>query len=246
MLRFIFFLSLALNIALGSFMIFFIHSRGGLSYLKKKMHLSAPMPDNSLPKNYYTRTSIFKIMPESKKGVVFLGESVIEGCDWNELFNDAQILNRGIGGDTTDGVLLRLDDIIQLAPEKIFIMLGGNDLYNKHQKNTADDIEKITLKYEEILKRTLEKLPSTKFYILSVIPVNHRWKYVTVTSAEIRQLNKSLEELAMKYHIEYIDLYSRLKTNDNELNLEYTDDGLHLNGKGYLVCKQVLEKYIRN
>ena len=244
MLRFIFILSLVFNVAMGASILYFIHSKGGISYLKEKLHLSCAKVATSLSPGYATRNSIFKIMPKTKNSVVFLGDSIIEGCDWSELFGDSHILNRGIGGDTTSGALLRLNDIIRRAPEKIFILLGGNDLYNNHSRNTASDIKKITLQYEEIIKKIREKRPDTKIFILSVTPVNHHWKYVTVTDAEIRLLNTSLEKLAMKYHVTYIDLYTELKSADNQLNMEYTDDGLHLNGKGYLVCKQVLQKYI--
>lgn len=246
MLRFVIIFSFFLNILMGSFILILIYSKGGVSYLKEKLNPSASNEDTSYSRFYYRKNSIFKIMPASKKGVVFLGDSIIEGCDWNELFGDTRIRNRGIGGDWTEGILLRLDDIIQLAPEKIFIMIGGNDLYRKRKKNTTDNIKNISLKYEEIVKRTIEKLPNTVLYILSVIPVNHQLGYATVTDAEIRQLNTSLEGLAMKYRMTYIDLYSRLKTNDNQLNPEYTDDGLHLNGKGYLVFKTAIQKYVGN
>jgi lysophospholipase L1-like esterase len=248
MLRTFFYISLILNILMGALVIFFIHSKGGISYLKEKLHLTSSEDYTSQTASYSTRNSIYKIMPQSKNGIIFLGDSVIEGIEWNELFSNIRIQNRGIGGDWAGGVLLRLDDIIRLEPEKIFIYLGGNDLYRKHElmnaENTADDIKKITHNYEEILKRILEKRPDTKLFILSVIPVNHEWDYVKNTNAEIQGLNKSLETLAEKHGAKYIDLYSRFKTTDNELNKEYTDDGLHLNGKGYLVFKDVIQNYL--
>ena len=42
------------------------------------------------------------------------------------------VRNRGISGDVTDGVLLRLGELIKYKPTSIFIMIGINDLFNLH------------------------------------------------------------------------------------------------------------------
>ena len=59
---------------------------------------------------------------------LFLGDSLTEYGNWRELFPGLDIKNRGIAGDTTDGVLHRLDGITALSPDKIFLMIGINDL----------------------------------------------------------------------------------------------------------------------
>src|SRR5690242_1419238 len=62
--------------------------------------------------------------------VVFLGDSITQG--WTDLastFADIKIANRGINGDTTRGVLLRLqDDVLALDPAAIVLLIGTNDL----------------------------------------------------------------------------------------------------------------------
>ena len=56
------------------------------------------------------------------------GDSLTEGIDWRELFPDVKILNRGIGGDTSAGVLNRLDEVIGRHPKIVVLMIGANDL----------------------------------------------------------------------------------------------------------------------
>src|SRR5262245_42569936 len=60
--------------------------------------------------------------------VIMLGDSITEKIDWRELFPGVSILNRGIGGDTSAGVLKRLDEVIARHPKIVFLMVGVNDL----------------------------------------------------------------------------------------------------------------------
>jgi lysophospholipase L1-like esterase len=57
-----------------------------------------------------------------------LGDSITEGVAWNELLGISGIANRGIGGDTTEGIIGRLPNIYELNPEMCFIMAGINDI----------------------------------------------------------------------------------------------------------------------
>jgi len=57
--------------------------------------------------------------------VVMVGDSLTDGAEWGELFPGAGIANRGIDGDTTDGVLERMDAILALHPAKAFVMIAS-------------------------------------------------------------------------------------------------------------------------
>ena len=69
---------------------------------------------------YYHMKSVFESLPNGKKEIVFLGNSITEQGRWSEIFNNKHIVNRGIGGDRTDGVLFRLTEVISSKPQKIF------------------------------------------------------------------------------------------------------------------------------
>jgi hypothetical protein len=60
--------------------------------------------------------------------VVMIGDSITHQGHWEDIFPDNKIVNRGVGGDRTDDVLRRIDSIIKLKPNKVFLMLGINDL----------------------------------------------------------------------------------------------------------------------
>jgi lysophospholipase L1-like esterase len=64
--------------------------------------------------------------------IVFLGDSITDFFRVNEFFPGVYVINRGISGDTTDGVLNRLaESVYELSPSKIFLMIGTNDLGNR-------------------------------------------------------------------------------------------------------------------
>jgi len=57
---------------------------------------------------YRSRLALFR-QTAGDAHVVMLGDSITEGADWRELFPDVRILNRGISGDTSDGIVRSLD-----------------------------------------------------------------------------------------------------------------------------------------
>ncbi len=56
---------------------------------------------------------------------VMLGNSITYRINWNELLNRSDIINRGIGSDTTAGFLSRLEYVIAPNPKVVFLMGGG-------------------------------------------------------------------------------------------------------------------------
>jgi len=50
--------------------------------------------------------------------------------------------------------------------------------------------------------------------------------------------------LTEKYKLTYINLFDLFRTENNELNPEFTFEGLHLNGQGYLVWKKAINKCV--
>ena len=77
---------------------------------------------------YYQRATLFEKLPIDSDDIVFLGNSITNGCEWHELFNNPNIKNRGISSDVSMGVYDRLDPIIKGKPAKIFLMIGINDI----------------------------------------------------------------------------------------------------------------------
>lgn len=191
---------------------------------------------------YYQRATLFEKLPVTSSDVIFLGNSITNGAEWSELFRNPHVKNRGISGDIAEGVYDRLGVITEGRPKKIFLLIGINDVA---RGTVADTIVK---RIEKIVRRIKEETPRTKIYIQSLLPVNDQFgKFGGHTSRGnvVLDVNRKLVLLAEKEAVTYIDLYSHFKNeNDEKLNPQYTNDGLHLLGNGYMLWKKIVEKYI--
>jgi len=85
----------------------------------------------------------------------------------------------------------------------------------------------------------IEKIEHVKVYIISITPVlrNHsisNMRYIEWrTNDEIKEINQMLQNHLMKG--EYINVFDLLIDSYGNLNIDYTKDGIHLNGEGYKV-----------
>lgn len=191
---------------------------------------------------YYQRVSLFEKLPTSNKDIIFMGNSITNGGEWFELFNDVRIKNRGINGDICTGVLDRLNSTLKGEPSKIFLMIGINDLA---RGTSPDSIVYLT---KQIIEKIQSDSPNSLVYIQSILPVNDSFvmfKGHTQHKETIAPTNKELEILAKIKGVIFIDLYSHFVTpGTNCLKPEYTNDGLHLMGEGYIKWIEIIKPYI--
>lgn len=193
---------------------------------------------------YYQKATLFEELPVKSNDIVFLGNSITDGCEWSELFGRPHILNRGISGDTTQGILDRLDAVIGGHPAKIFMMIGTNDIAR------GVTVDKVIENIGIIIDRTLAESPSTMLYIQSILPVSARFEMFgghTSKGKEIREANSRLQALAAEKGVVYIDLHTLFaETESGELKSELTNDGLHLKGAGYLLWRDAVAPYLKD
>ncbi len=236
-------LSISLNIVFLFITIFIIFQKGGIYYLKSQIIIMANKKnqDNNLNINSYYKhkKSQFEVLKKSNNAIVFVGDSLTDEGEWVELLGNNHILNRGISGDTTLRILNRIDTIIQTKPKQIFLMVGINDFVNR--KNS---IEEVLSNYKIILEAFQKEIPQTKVFIQSVLPVNNHLAAFFQNNGNIIKFNLKLQELTELFNYQYIDVFSHLADSENQLDAMYTTDGLHLNGKAYLIWKEVLTNHI--
>jgi len=177
---------------------------------------------------YQQEVNLYKIHETEKADIVVLGDSLTYRMKWNEL-SDMPIINRGIDGDTTKGVLYRMDLIYKLHPKKVFIMVGINDIITGHS------IEEVFSNYKKILQSLKEK---------NIIPYVQSTLFTTEDdfNIQVEKLNISLKEYCNSNKIIFIDINEKLAPN-NTLIEDYTYDGVHLNDNAYKVWKQEIMKY---
>ncbi len=161
--------------------------------------------------------------------VVFVGDSFVEQFPLYELFVNAKVLNRGLGCDTTAGVLKRLETTVNgIRMSKCFLMIGYNDLKYRSVEKTADNIKEI-----------LSTLRAGEKYFVSILPsIDGRY------DAKIRQLNEKIKALSGDGTFKFIDCYHLFAGPDGKARAEYLYDGVHLNVDGYLRLKAALEPYV--
>lgn len=191
---------------------------------------------------YYQRATLFEALPVTSEDIIFLGNSITNGSEWSELFGNPHIKNRGISGDTTMGVYDRLDAILKGKPAKIFLLIGINDV------SRGIPVDTIVRNIGMIVEKVKKDSPDTRLYLQSVLPVTDHYKLFgghTSRAAMVPEINKGLKTLAEKNGATYVDLYSQfLDPATGKLNIEYTNDGLHMLGKGYLKWKEVVTPYV--
>lgn len=190
---------------------------------------------------YDQRASLFEILPVDSSNIVFLGNSLTNGCEWHELFDNPKVINRGINGDIASGISDRLEAVVKGRPDKIFLMAGINDVsHHISADSIAHDVA-------AILDTIIARSPDTRIYLQSCLPFNesfHRWKNLEGTQGVIVDLNKRLERLANDRDIVWINLYPLFSDGNDNLRPELTNDGLHLLGHGYIIWKDAISQYV--
>lgn len=166
--------------------------------------------------------------------VVMLGDSLTMYGLWGEFFPDARILNRGIGGDVSEGVLNRLDTVTSTNPEKVFVMIGTNDIARGH------DVKFIAGNVEEAILRLKEDLPESEIYLESVLPRTKKY------SKKVEELNDSYRQICDMYEgVEFVDLYPLFCSAGGAPNVElFASDGYHMSGAGYRVWADAIGEYV--
>lgn len=192
---------------------------------------------------YYQRASLFERLPVKSSDIIFLGNSITNGGEWAELFNNSHVKNRGISGDRTNGVYDRLDPILTGKPKKIFLLIGINDL------NHGLTVDSILSNYAMIVEKIQHESPKTKLYLQSVLPVTTHYNMFsghTAKAANIPVLNEGIKKIAQQSGSTYIDIYTPfLDPTTGVLDTTLTNDGLHLMGAGYMKWAEIIKPYVK-
>ncbi len=195
--------------------------------------------DGILLQHHEQKLSMFEAMPVRDNSIIMLGNSIIEGGNWSELFGNEQIINRGISADITQGVIERMDEIVKHKAAKLFLAIGTNDISRFIPTDT------IVANYKIILQRMKSDSPNTKIYIQSLLPVALKSGDMYSHNNEgILALNKELVKLCEENELTYIDLNPHFANAEGKLKAEFTNDKLHLLGPGYLLWKKLIQSYI--
>lgn len=177
---------------------------------------------------------------------LFLGDSITEQYDLDKYYENFPVVNSGVGGDTTDDILNDMEKrVYQYNPSKVFLLIGTND----HSQDKSN--EDISNNIEKIIKLIKKNRPYCKIYLEAVFPVNDvdddKIDHDCVhgrSNDDIKIINEKLKQIAKEQKVTYIDMYSLLADEDDNLKLDYTKEGLHISDEGYEKITEEIMKYI--
>lgn len=182
-----------------------------------------------------------------KNTTVLVGDSLTNEYLVKEMLPKKNICNRGIGGDTSDGVLKRMkESIYDLNPKQMFLLIGANDLQLTDNSNS-----KIVSNIESICLQARNHRKDMIINCVSIAPVSEeKLSHVdkeTVgkrANSRIREINKSLLDLTKEHNFNYINLYDFLADENGSLRGEYTREGLHFSQLAYERITEQLSKLV--
>jgi len=176
--------------------------------------------------------------------VVFMGNSIFEG--WirlrPEFFSGKPYFDRGISGQTTPQMLLRMyDDVIALQPDIMVLKAGINDIAENNAPfnpdHTLDNIKAMA---------QLARFNKIKVILCSVLPASDfRWRPGLQPGDKVIALNEAIKKFATENKFYYLDLYSTVVDDNKGMRKEYASDGVHPTVEGYKVMEPLLEDAIR-
>jgi CubicO group peptidase (beta-lactamase class C family)/lysophospholipase L1-like esterase len=174
------------------------------------------------------RSAWSKRVQQDQKAVVFLGDSITQG--WGAKFKDKfpgmKLANRGIGGDTTRGMLIRLQqDVLSLNPSAIVLLLGTNDI------EVGIDAAAIGRNFEKIIQAIKNHDTKTPIVLCRMFPSSTE----KMRPKEIIQQVNQLYEATVKGdpQITVVDTWTLFADETGDADPQWFRDLLHLNTAGY-------------
>ncbi len=212
--------SFALNIFFVGFFFWYFGCHIGFNYyvdrfFKHREFFRAEPYYQAKVKAYH---ELNNFLDKEKKYIVIVGDSLVEQFPVDELFTDFQVINRGIGKDTSHGLLDRIDDTINtINISSCFVMIGHNDIKYRSCRETVGYIKKI-----------LSKIEAENIFFLSVLPDN-----IPGDNEIFFQINKDIKEYCTGNPCTFVDVYSKFCEDNFLYKRQYYYDGVHLNIRGY-------------
>ena len=209
---------------------------------------------------YHQANEQLKQQPVPSGRVVFMGDSITDFWNLPESFPGKPYVNRGIGGQVTAQMLVRMyPDVINLKPAAMVLLAGTNDIARNNGPVTLAMIE------EDIMAMTeLAQLHGIKVLLSSVMPISD-YPYLSQQNApaapvvpggrgapprqkmtegrppsDILKLNAWMKEYAAKVNATYVDYFSAMVDDRGWLKDGISADGLHPNAEGYKIMTAIL------
>lgn len=180
-------------------------------------------------------------LEEEDQRVVFMGNSITEG--WVGMrpgfFKNNPFIGRGISGQTTPQMLIRMrQDVLSLNPDVVVILAGTNDIAGNTGPMTLDEILGNIKSMAELAEAN-----GIKVILCSVLPAyDFPWSPGLGPNVKIPKLNNMIESYSKSKGYHYLDYFSTMVDDRNGLPKKYADDEVHPTVLGYEVMEGLVLK----
>jgi lysophospholipase L1-like esterase len=198
------------------------------------------------PRDDARHQSFLEVAKAGNIDVLFVGDSITDWwrqeqrglAVWNEHFAPLRAANFGIAGDTTQGVLWRMQngELEGFSAKLIVLMLGTNNI----NRNTNADIAQGN---RAIIEEFRKRQPGAKVLLLGVFPRGGAAD--NPFRASIKEINTHLQALADNTQVFYMDIGDKFLAADGTLPVEIMPDGLHPNTQGYRIWADAIVGRVR-
>jgi lysophospholipase L1-like esterase len=170
----------------------------------------------------------------SQQKIIFAGDSAAGRGNWSSYFG-LPIENRGIDGLESTQLVNTIEDIAASKPNKIFITIGGNNIFNRREGFVAGDVDMIIAKIRRVS-------PETKIFFHSILPVKF-----DAMNGTIERTNDQIQAVCSSRGVRFISIYNLFRNPTTSINTKYyTADGIHLNDAGYLAWAEIIRPLINS
>lgn len=160
--------------------------------------------------------------------VVFLGDSITQGwgTDFKKSFEGMKLANRGIGGDTTRGMLIRLqEDVLSLHPKAVVLLMGTNDI------EVEVPVDAIGRNFQKIVAALKAHDPKMPVIVCRIFPSSATKKRPKETIAAVNALFDATVKNDPQFTV--LDTYGLFANAEGDAIPALFPDLLHLNAAGY-------------
>jgi lysophospholipase L1-like esterase len=222
---------------------------------------------------YGAENQELKKQPPEPKRVLFMGDSITDFWRLAEYFPGKPYVNRGISGQTTPQMLVRLyPDVIDLKPAAMVVLAGINDISQNTGPATAEMVEQNIMAMAELAQHH-----GIKVILCSILPVSDypflnqqggrgvqppaaqgpgrggqrgpamRMKVTdTHPPGDILKLNAWMKDYASRVNAYYADYFTVLADERGWLKENFSGDGIHPNAEGYKIMAPIVEAAIQS
>ncbi|MGH9469271.1 MAG: SGNH/GDSL hydrolase family protein [Terriglobia bacterium] len=181
--------------------------------------------------------------PSAPGRVVFMGDSITDGWNLARFFPGKPYVNRGIGGQTTPQMLVRMyPDVVDLKPAAVIILAGTNDIARNTGPETATMIEENFRAMADIARAH-----HIKVILCSLTPISDYAAHPQTPHrppGDILKLNAWIKGYANRSGAVFAGYYSAVADRRGMFREGYSNDGLHPNARGYALLAPVAEAAI--